>query len=638
MLTLTAMFILLVVFQVLPSSRGSCPDVCTCKWKSGKQTVECLERALITIPKNIDSETQVLDMTANNLQIIPKEIFLKINLTNLQKVYFKKCKIGQIDNRAFRGLTNLIELDLSNNLLTVVPSLAFENTPFLRYLSLSYNPIQKVESNSFEKLTGIVKIDLSNCELQTISSNAFDSLMSLEWLKLNGNKLTELHPKTLNALISLHGIDLHDNPWLCDCNLRPTKEWLIHNNTPHSITPICERPERLSGRTFTEIKTEDFACPPKILPVSRYVEAIVGQNASILCRVEAEPAANIYWYWNGRLLQNNSAVTAFQKVFIFEVGVLEKSSLLLLTGALETDSGIFHCVAENRAGTAEANFTLAVFLKTTDTVFLGKNQIVGLFIAFSILIFSLVALILFLLNRWQLNCFLNNKTSVQVEDTFSVNDNHVHTKSGSGSLTDSKHILRKPQKAGNKAGVHIAGDNGPLATSFSNNPDLILDTNSKALIPSIQKLNAFKTSMHFIPGCEQNFFQERKNFNRDSFLCSLSSVLYNSSFGKGDNFKMQSNLNISDKLTIGRREKVEHQSFSQINYIDYPPDYGLPILIEQKDELLLQAVEHQSWGDNSSGNFLQKYYTRQVPVNNSILTSSKNSHDEGYQEGCATDV
>ena len=87
--------------------------------------MSCREKGQITIPDTIDIETQVLDLTGNNLQILPKEIFTRHGLVNLQKLHLAYCKIGQIDPAAFRGLTNLVELDLRGNLLTTVPTATF---------------------------------------------------------------------------------------------------------------------------------------------------------------------------------------------------------------------------------------------------------------------------------------------------------------------------------------------------------------------------------------------------------------------------------------------------------------------------------------------------------------------------------
>lgn len=84
--------------------------------------MECRSQGQISIPDKIDMETQVLDLSGNNLQILPREVFARQGLVNLQRLHLADCSIGQIDPSAFRGLTNLVELDLSGNLLTAVPT------------------------------------------------------------------------------------------------------------------------------------------------------------------------------------------------------------------------------------------------------------------------------------------------------------------------------------------------------------------------------------------------------------------------------------------------------------------------------------------------------------------------------------
>ncbi|XP_055375845.1 uncharacterized protein LOC129608386, partial [Condylostylus longicornis] len=401
---------------------------CISKWKSGKQTVECIDKSLIRIPENIDPQTQVLDMSGNNLQNLANEQFLRASLLNLQKLYLRNCKIGEIQPETFKGLTNLVDLDLSHNLLVIIPSNALSYIPSLRDLTLASNHIHKIDSHSFRNTPSLQKLDLSHCDIQTIAPQAFEGLESLVSLKLNGNKLSELRPRTIETLSKLHGIELHDNPWLCDCRLRATKIWLTENNIPYPVAPMCSGgPERIIDRTFADLQVDDFACRPDMLPVVRYVEATMGENATILCRTSAIPAAQVNWYWNGRLLVNGSTFSAYQKVYLFEDGQFEKKSKLVLTNAQETDSSEFYCVAENRAGTAEANFTLHVSMRPAGIASFGSGQIVGLSAALVILILVILLVILFMLVRLKRQPFVESKTPNHLEVITSVNHSNTIT-------------------------------------------------------------------------------------------------------------------------------------------------------------------------------------------------------------------
>lgn len=439
---------------------SSCQTVCACKWKGGKQTVECINRLLIHIPENIDASTQVLDMSDNKLQTLSNEQFIRSNLLNLQKLYLRNCMIGDIQMETFKGLTNLVELDLSHNLLVKVPSLALSYISSLRELTLASNHIHKIEAKAFGSTTSLHKLDLSHCDIQTISAQAFSGLQGLTTLRLNGNKLSELLPKTIETLSRLHGIELHDNPWLCDCRLRDAKIWLMQRNIPYPVAPICAGgPERIIDRSFADLHVDDFACRPEMLPISHYVETAMGENASITCRASAVPAASIHWYWNGRQLANNSAFSAYQRVHMLEQleGKFEKRSRLVLTNAQETDSSEFYCVAENRAGSAEANFTLHVSMRAAGMASLGSGQIVGLSAALVALIVFALAAIMCLLLRVKRQPYVDSKTPNHMEVITSVN----HQNS----------ITNKTQPAtgnGSIGGIVIA--NGAVANCIDNNP------------------------------------------------------------------------------------------------------------------------------------------------------------------------
>lgn len=134
-------------------SISGCPSPCMCKWKGGKQTVECGGHKLPSIPDGMDPGTQVLNFSHNSLTVLQSERFQKMELINLQKIFLANNELIRINDRAFRGLSNLVELDLSDNMLTSIPTETFQDYSSLMRLSLSGNPIRDLKTSAFKYLS-----------------------------------------------------------------------------------------------------------------------------------------------------------------------------------------------------------------------------------------------------------------------------------------------------------------------------------------------------------------------------------------------------------------------------------------------------------------------------------------------------
>lgn len=769
-LTIQRVFVLLLIcgcLMQISSASGSCPSVCNCKWKGGKETAECTDKGLISIPENIDPATQVLDISNNNLQILPREIFRRSELLNLQKIYLRDCRLGQIDRAAFAGLTNLVELDLSHNLLTSIPTSCLNELPSLRDLILTSNSIQKIDEKAFAPVPHLVKLDLSNCGIQTITPKAFEGLQSLHMLKLNGNKLSDLRAKTIETLGKLRGIELHDNPWVCDCRLRAAKIWLTDNNIPFTVAPVCAGgPERVIQHSFAELGVDEFACKPEMGVMNRIIEAGAGENASITCRAAGIPSPRISWYWNGRALNNNSMHNAHQRVYIFEYGVSEKRSTLVLTNAQETDSSEFYCVAENPAGTTEANFTLHVSLRAAGIRTLGEKQIAGLSAALVILILFILLITGFLLVRLRRIPISESKTPGQMEVITSVNQSNViangkvqcsspvnhndpssperkinDLKSGTNPIQKPPRLTDLPYSTNNYDGngsvimppINNTGGFGS-PTASGNNPDLINDTRvtgsgsnlagiDTQLVASSQSttiqmanlLAEMQLQHHQLQQASQALLQSESNsgdYSRaggcDSLYPSglwtggsrddpnLTNLLLNAHQMNGyanscfstdkimNNYQEQqdeetsmgtttadylsktfprtslgSNSNNNSLLTNSYHHTLSNNSTMGVRASGsssggYPIDYGLPIVpgAEQRNVVIGGGLGGNNHNNNPMNNStppmnaktLRVWQKGGVPVLPPVtalkraLTNSRNSPDEGYQEGCGTDV
>eukprot|EP00094_Tigriopus_californicus_P002316 TCALIF_02236-PA protein Name:"Similar to Lrrtm3 Leucine-rich repeat transmembrane neuronal protein 3 (Mus musculus)" AED:0.31 eAED:0.32 QI:0/-1/0/1/-1/1/1/0/283 len=222
-----------LLLSVLATGDVGCPDKCVCKWKSGKETVECVDSGLTAIPPGIAPGTQVLDLNHNEIPIIKNGLFSNLGITNLQKIFCSHCNLVAVEERSFLHLTNLVELDLSENLLRKVPSRSLELTKALMRLSLSANPIKMIKAKAFEHLKFVTNLDLSHCSIETIEMNGFFGMESLLELRLESNHLSYLPGVNLFPR-SVHLIEVSRPilPWL--------RAWKVQNGNGELVRALMD--------------------------------------------------------------------------------------------------------------------------------------------------------------------------------------------------------------------------------------------------------------------------------------------------------------------------------------------------------------------------------------------------------------
>lgn len=76
--------------------------------------------------------------------MLHNNVFLQLGITNLQRIYCSYCGIVEIEAKAFHRLTNLVELDLSENAMREVPTEAWRHAKALMRLNLSGNPFKLI--------------------------------------------------------------------------------------------------------------------------------------------------------------------------------------------------------------------------------------------------------------------------------------------------------------------------------------------------------------------------------------------------------------------------------------------------------------------------------------------------------------
>jgi hypothetical protein len=90
---------------------------------------------------------------------------------------------------------------------------------------------------------------------------------------------------------------------------------------------------------------------------------------SLLCKVVSVPESTLEWVLNGQPLSNSSLnvfIETSSPYYVGPLGPIEKKSELLILNATSEENGTFLCSATNPAGTATANFTLRVIIRTDE--------------------------------------------------------------------------------------------------------------------------------------------------------------------------------------------------------------------------------------------------------------------------------
>ncbi|RZF43208.1 hypothetical protein LSTR_LSTR014458 [Laodelphax striatellus] len=319
---------LLVLVAVLVTCGADCPSMCECKWKNGKEAVLCLQANLTGLPPQgqLDASTQLLDLTGNLVASIGRDAFRTAGLLNLQK---------SIDRYAFRALSNLVELDLSYNALSAVPSHAFESISELRELKLSGNAIQRLLNDAFVNLKQLVRLEISDCRLATLELRAFNGLQrTLECLSSSQKVKGVSHCDAVDSLCP--------SQWTCSKNGK-------------------KAPRRLTNRAWDKLDVDEFACPPAVSALVSRLQVQEGSNASMSCQVRGSPPPTVHWLWKNKMVANVStggAGSGGKKLYVLHMR--DATSRLSILSVEPQDAGMYYCVAENKAGRVQANISLAV--------------------------------------------------------------------------------------------------------------------------------------------------------------------------------------------------------------------------------------------------------------------------------------
>uniref|UniRef100_A0A8C3QVE5 Slit homolog 1 protein n=1 Tax=Cyanoderma ruficeps TaxID=181631 RepID=A0A8C3QVE5_9PASS len=214
---------------------AACPPLCAC---SGT-TVDCHGSALRAVPRSIPRGTERLELNGNNITRINKNDFAGLKQLLLGHAPACGCP-APMGHHALQALpicllTSFLCRDLSENFIQAIPRKAFRGATDLKNLQLDKNQISCIEDGAFRALRG------------------------LEVLTLNNNNITSIPVSSFNHMPKLRTFRLHSNHLFCDCHLAWLSQWLRQRPTIGLFTQ-CTAPAQLRGLNVAEIQKNEFSC------------------------------------------------------------------------------------------------------------------------------------------------------------------------------------------------------------------------------------------------------------------------------------------------------------------------------------------------------------------------------------------
>uniref|UniRef100_A0A3Q3EWS6 Si:ch211-180f4.1 n=1 Tax=Labrus bergylta TaxID=56723 RepID=A0A3Q3EWS6_9LABR len=191
-----------------------CPLQCVCEtrpWYTPQsvyhqaRTVDCNELHLRRIPVNVSADTQVLLLQSNNISSISTELQ---RLTNLTELDLSQNHFTQVSSMGLSSLGRLVTLYLEENHIEELEDFSLRNLSSLEELYMNHNRISSIGPKAFAGLTNLLRLHLNSNRLVAIDSRWFESLPSLEILMIGENPILGLEEKNFMPLSRLHSLVL----------------------------------------------------------------------------------------------------------------------------------------------------------------------------------------------------------------------------------------------------------------------------------------------------------------------------------------------------------------------------------------------------------------------------------------------
>ncbi len=241
------------------------------------------DNKITQLPANIFSnlpKLKKLYLSNNRLSLLPSAIFFYLpNLTHislyenqlsrimpgtfgpmaLRELWLYDNMLTHLEENVFSNLTEIHLLVLSRNRIQHIFPGAFNGLMELEELSLHTNRLTSIEVGIFKGLPKLAKISIENNQIQHIPIQLLDGVSHLHLLELQNNTLTNLPKQFLDSLSIVDNIMVHQNPWRCDHDIIPFRDWLgqYPEKVKNLTSLMCYAPPTLNGRNIRALKEDD---------------------------------------------------------------------------------------------------------------------------------------------------------------------------------------------------------------------------------------------------------------------------------------------------------------------------------------------------------------------------------------------
>eukprot|EP00903_Cladosiphon_okamuranus_P019445 g17879.t1 len=188
------------------------------------------------------------------------------------------------------GESNILELDLQENALTMLPAGIFDTLVGLKKLYLDHNALTTLPAGVFDTLVSLERLYLHDNGLVTLPSGIFDALEALERLFLHDNEDLECLPAVPESVSPAHYTRT------CDARTRDTRAFDTHTCDTHTCdtgafdTRTCDARTR-DTRAFDIHTCDTHTCDTGAFDTRTYEEVCMAGVPGILFKEVCCPSS-----------------------------------------------------------------------------------------------------------------------------------------------------------------------------------------------------------------------------------------------------------------------------------------------------------------------------------------------------------